>query len=398
MKVVISFPGCHRRGGVERVMVECLRFLAGRGHETHAFASEWELSALPPAVIRHDIPTRGLLAAGRVAAFRRDSARALATLRPDAVGSFGVAAAPGSVVWMQSVHAAWMDVSRRTRTPRERFKQRLNPFHPMILRAEKEMVIGREYRRLIALTPQVAADLTKYYNVPDADLDILPNGFSRAEFNPGDRWHHRAEMRQRLDFASDATVIVFVANESERKGLPQLLRAIARLKDPSLHLLAVGKFDPIPMASLAENLGLGDRVKLPGANARVASFYAAADVFALPTQYEAWGLVIVEALACGLPVLTSRLAGAAVAVQEGTTGELLDDPRDEAEIARKLTRLLGRHSQAKADTISQSMATYEWSQVLIRYEQILRGDMHPPQDTGDSRRIITPEAVSMYQP
>ena len=134
MKIALSFPGCHRRGGVERVMVECLNFLANRPHQTNSFASEWDRGALRPEVVCHDVPARGWLAAGRVNRFRQDSERAIAALGPDVTGSFGVAAAPGSVVWMQSVHAAWMDVSRRTRTARERFRQRLNPFHPMILR------------------------------------------------------------------------------------------------------------------------------------------------------------------------------------------------------------------------------------------------------------------------
>ena len=178
-------------------MVECLNFLARRGHEVHAFATEWDPSALRPEVIRHDVPSRALLAAGQVNRFRQASAEAITKLRPDVTGSFGVAAAPGSVVWMQSVHAAWIDISQRTRTPRERFKQRLNPFHPMILRAERRMLAGRNYRRLIALTPQVRDDLNRYYGVPAIDVDILPNGYSKTEFNLNNRQHDRAEKRRR---------------------------------------------------------------------------------------------------------------------------------------------------------------------------------------------------------
>ena len=354
MKVAISFPGCHRRGGVERVMVECLNFLAQRDHETHAFASQWDPSVLRPEVIRHDVPSRAFLPAMQVNRFRRASAEAIMKLRPSVVGSFGVAAVPGSVVWMQSVHAAWMEISRRTRTPRERFKQRLNPFHPMILHAERQMLDRRNYRRLIALTPQVREDLHRYYGVPAADVDLLPNGFSRAEFNPDNRRRDRAEMRRRLDLPDHAKVVVFVANESERKGLPQLLRAAAKLGDSTLHILAVGRFDPAPVRKLASSVGLGTRLRLPGASAQVAQYYAAADLFALPTQYEAWGLVIVEALACGLPVLTSRLAGAAVTVRAKDTVTLLD-------------RLDG----LDPEVISRSVAAYEWSRVLEQYERIL---------------------------
>lgn len=375
MKVALSFPGCHRRGGVERVLVECLNFLAVRGHETHAFAAEWDRAVLRPEVHCHDVPDRALLAAGRVERFRRESARAIARLRPDVTGSFGVAAAPGSVVWMQSVHAAWMDISRRTRTFRERLRQRLNPFHPLILRAERRMLTGREYRRLIALTPEVRDDLVRFYGVPVGDVDVLPNGFSRAEFNLTNRVRDREPTRARLGIPADARVLVFVANEAERKGLPQLLRVVAGLREPSLHVLAVGRFDPAPSAALAASLGLNGRVHFPGASAQVARYYAAADLFVLPTQYEAWGLVIIEAMACGLPVLTSRLAGAAVAVAEGRTGQLLDDPRDEVEIAAKL-RLLLEPSGSTADSadaaeISRSVESYEWSQVLTRYEALL---------------------------
>ena len=371
MKVALSFPGCHRRAGVERVMVECLNYLAGRGHETHAFASEWDRSVLRPEVICHDVPARGRLAAQQVAAFQTDSGRALAALRPDAIGSFGVAATKGSVVWMQSVHAAWIDTCKRTRTFRERFKQRLNPFHPMILRAEKKLLAGRRYRRLIALTPQVKDDLARFYAVPAADVEILPNGFSRSEFNPGNRRRERAEMRRSLGFPAEARVIVFVANEAERKGLPQLLSAVAKLADPTLHVLAVGRFDPAASARLADSLGLASRVRFPGASAQVAQFYAAADLFALPTQYEAWGLVIIEAMACGLPVLTSRLAGAAVAVAEGFSGQLLDEPRDEAEITRKLAVLLETLPGLVDEDVARSVEPYEWSHVLSRYEKIL---------------------------
>ena len=365
-------------------MVECLNFLAAQGHETHAFASEWDRAALRPEVICHAVPARAMLAAGRVARFRRESARALAALKPEVTGSFGVAAAPGSVVWMQSVHAAWLEVSRRTRTVRERLRQRFNPFHPMILRAEKRMLATREYRRLIALTPQVRDDLTRFYGVPATDVEVLPNGFSRAEFNPENRRRDRAQVRRRWKIPSDATVVLFVANEAARKGLPQLLRAVARLCDKSLPVLAVGRFDPAPVVRLAAALKMEPRVHFPGASAHVAEFYAAADLFALPTQYEAWGLVIIEAMACGLPVLTSRLAGAAAAVEEGRTGELLDEPRDEAEIARKLSALLDGRRRASDEEISRSVARYEWSQVLHRYEQILRGCARPPLVVGEA--------------
>ena len=244
------------------------------------------------------------------------------------------------------------------------------------------MLTGRHYSRLIALTPRVKDDLIRYYSVPPEDIDILPNGFSRSEFNLELRSKQRTRMRAKLGLPDEARVLVFVANETERKGLPYLIRAVARLGNPAVHLLAVGRFDSASSAELAASLGLGARVHFCGATSQVSHFYAVADYFVLPTQYEAWGLVIVEAMACGLPVLTSRLAGASVAVQEGITGELLDDPRNEAEIADKLSRLLTAPGPF-SDEISRSVKSYEWSRILDRYEQILTNCASPRAHLAD---------------
>ncbi|RYG53671.1 glycosyltransferase [bacterium] len=134
--------------------------------------------------------------------------------------------------------------------------------------------------------------------------------------------------------------------------------------------MAVGRLDATAYAAEIARLGIEKRVQFTGPSNNVASFYAASDIFALPTQYEAWGLVIVEAMACGLPVVTSALAGAAVAVESGKTGVLLDNPDDEAEIARGLTHFLDQ-KQIDAQGISASVARYAWDQVLLDYERVL---------------------------
>jgi UDP-glucose:(heptosyl)LPS alpha-1,3-glucosyltransferase len=144
------------------------------------------------------------------------------------------------------------------------------------------------------------------------------------------------------------------------------------LKRKNIHLLAVGRLDASAYAAEIAKLGMSDRVHFAGSTNDIAKFYACADVFALPTQYEAWGLVIVEAMACGLPVLTSRLAGAAEAVKEGWSGELLDNPRDVEEVSAKLSLLLDGH-HADGQAISDSVSAYRWDRVLLKYEAILRG-------------------------
>jgi UDP-glucose:(heptosyl)LPS alpha-1,3-glucosyltransferase len=165
-------------------------------------------------------------------------------------------------------------------------------------------------------------------------------------------------------------VVIFVANELERKGFFPLLRAIASLKKSTVRLLAVGRLSERACAAEIAALGMTGRVRFTGPTSIVADYFAAADIFALPTYYEAWGLVIVEALACGLPVLTSRLAGASVAVQEGKNGSLLNQPSDEEEIREKLSALLAGKFESSA-AISHSVAQFKWEHILPTYEATL---------------------------
>ena len=376
MRIALSFPGTHRRGGVERVMVECANFLAARGHEVSVISAEFDEGVLAAGIKRVPVDANSRVPLFRLRRFARRSPAALKGMspQPDVHAAFGVISPPGGVFWVPSVHKAWIEISQRERNLRGRAKQWVNPIHPYLLAREKWYFQGRRYARLIALTEQVKADLMRFYNVPAADIDILPNGYNPEEFNVERRGVDRVKVRAELGYAASDRVIIFVANELERKGFGPLMRAVAKLRDDSLRLLVVGRVVPGGYTAEMQQLGIADRVKFIGPSSDVGRYFAASDVFALPTTYEAWGLVIVEAMACGLPVLTSRLAGAAITVQEGHTGELLNNPRDVEEVAAKLRKVLALsvgnpgNARATAATVEQ----YQWPTVLEKYETVLR--------------------------
>ncbi len=356
-------------------MLETSNFLAKRGHETHAFASEWDTDTalFNPHLNRHDVAVsaRGYLP--RLAGFIRTSRNDIAQLNPraDVLAGFGIEAPPDSILWMQSVHRAWIETSRQTSSMSARIKQRLNPAHPVILALEKQRFVKKQYRHVVALSSGVKADLQRFYSVPDSDITVIPNGYAPEEFGLHCRTNRRAEMRANLGFSASDCVIVFVANEIERKGLRPLISAVGLLRDPSVKLLVVGNILPAACEPLVRANGLEGRVVWVGPSSSVGDLYAAADVFALPTRYEAWGLVIVEAMACGLPAVTSRLAGASIAIKNGETGTLLEDPGNPEEIAVALKhQISGKH--AGAETISASVQSYQWEHVLQMYEHVLQ--------------------------
>jgi UDP-glucose:(heptosyl)LPS alpha-1,3-glucosyltransferase len=391
-KVALAFPGCFRRGGVERVVLETANYLALVGHEPHLFVSEWDAEALDSDVHIHRVPIDGRLPLARERLFplRCEEVMRKTGKAFDAYGGFGVMAPPGGTTWVQSVHAKWLAICQRERRGLARWKQNLNPYHRWILALERTIFGQRQYRHLVALTEAVKQDLINHYAVPSNDVSVLPNGFSETEFNLTRRDREREACRAELGYTDKDKVVIFVANETERKGFGPLLRGIARSADPSIHLLAVGRLDPRQYRAEIERLGLNGHVQFTGPTSDVGRYYTAADVFALPTQYEAWGLVIIEAMATGLPVLTSRLAGAAVAVQPGRTGELLADSRDQDEIASRLRRLLDGQ-RAPAPEISASIQHYRWNNVLDQYSTILLGhhDLEspaaPPEPPADIR-------------
>ena len=377
MKIALSFPGCHRRGGVERVMVECANFLAARGHSVSVIASDFDPAVLAAGIEKIPVNAHSRVPLLRLRRFAARSPAALAQMNPAPAvhAAFGVISPPGGVFWVPSVHKSWIEISQRERNLKGRMKQWVNPIHPYLLAREKWYFQGRRYSRLIALTQQVKDDLMRFYSVPAADVDILPNGYSPTEFNVGRRNAERQKVRSELGYSGSDRVVIFVANELERKGFGPLIRAMVQLNDKSLRLLVVGRVAPGGYAAEMRQLGIADRVKFTGPSSDVGRYYAASDVFALPTTYEAWGLVIVEAMACGLPVLTSRLAGAAITVREGQTGELLDNPRDVDEIAMKLRKILAMAAVgtggADPAEVAATVEQYQWPKVLERYEQIL---------------------------
>jgi UDP-glucose:(heptosyl)LPS alpha-1,3-glucosyltransferase len=354
-------------GGVERVVVESANEFAAEGHEVHVFASRWQEGVLAPQIVRHSVPTRPRPGALLAWQFRRRSTAALNDARAayDVHAAYTAFSPLGGVFWVPSVHRVAYDRARRRLSGARATLTALNPTPRAWLEYERQAFAPGGHAHLIAAADDVKADIVERYGVPEDEITVLPLGFDPKRFNAEVRRLRREQARAELGYDAGERVVLFVANELERKGFDTLLEAVARGDDK---LLVVGDVDLSSREGDIERLGLRDRVRATGRVADVAAFQAAADVFALPTRYEPWGLVIVEALAAGLPVVTSRLAGASIAVQDGRTGVLLDDPADSEEVAAALAKTAGI---GDADEISASVRELSWPAVIRRYAGIL---------------------------
>lgn len=371
MKIALCFPGCFRRGGVERVVLATANGLAERGHEVHVFAKRAETQELHEAVCFHCVDAPSSPGPWALARFPVACKRAMieSGLVFDVTGGFGVACPPSDVAWVQSVHARWLEVSRGDAggTFGQRVRRRLNPFHAVALSMERRRFGHGGHRQLLALTGDVANDLKQFYDVESDRCAVLPNGYDPQAFNPSRAAELRNHAREQFGLSVDEPVVVFVANESQRKGLPVLLESVGRMQRPEVKVLAVGRLPEAEVRAAAEAVGMAKQLIMPGPVDDVTLAYAAGDVFALPTVYEAWGLVIVEAMACGIPVVTSELAGAAEAVNDGNNGWLLQNPDDVEALTRCLESAMDTLPMTAQDR-SESVASYRWSRIIERYE------------------------------
>jgi UDP-glucose:(heptosyl)LPS alpha-1,3-glucosyltransferase len=386
MRIAISSPNFNLVGGVERVAVEAANRLARVGHDVVAYGARIDQTVLDDSVQIRRIAVPANLDTVTGLGFQRRATAAMKVDRLDVHGAFSALSPLGGVFWIPSVHRVGYDLLLSRRSMVGRLPVQVNPYHRGCLWLERRMLSSGGYARLLALTDEVKSDVVDIYDVPEADIEILAPGFDPETFNPKRRAQRRAEARARFGYGEGDRVLLFVGNELERKGFDVLLDAVARLKEPAVKLLGAGRVAPVAYRSLLEQVGLTDRLQWVGNSNDVALLHAASDAFVLPTRYEPWGLVIVEALGSGLPVVTSRLAGAARTVQDGQTGRLLRDPEDPAELAEALSwALSGR--PAATQTIATSVRDYTWAEVIARYEGVLRAALADGIGRRDERGV-----------
>lgn len=188
-------------------------------------------------------------------------------------------------------------------------------------------------RTLVAVSNTIAAELAGAFPPLADDIIVVPNGVDVSHFKPDAG--AVAATRRRVGLPASGKVVIFVGGDWERKGLAVMVDVLARSRE--WHLLVVGLGDEPHYQALAEAAGVGGRVTFAGVHADTAPFFAAADAFALPTRYEGFALVSLEAAATGLPLLVTAAAGADGLVTPGVNGWILE--RDPAAFATALEAL-----------------------------------------------------------
>jgi UDP-glucose:(heptosyl)LPS alpha-1,3-glucosyltransferase len=324
-------------GGLERATAGLVDELVRQGHELHLLTTAGQ--APWRGVTVHRLPVLSQPSLARLVSFALAARRAVGDGRYDVVQSHERTLVHDLYRAGEGCHRVYLGLKAHRLGMTGRLLLRANPHHRVLLALEHRIFARERPTQIVAISRRGREEIRSLYGLPPERVAVIYNGVDLARFSPGNRDRHRSQTRNALGLAPDDWVILFVGSGFERKGLGPLIDGVSRLTDPRARLVVVGKGNPTPYRTLALRLGIRDRVTWVGPHPEVERFYAAADLVALPSLYEPFGNVHLEALASGLRVLASSKSGGAEVIAHGETGWILDDPADPGEISRGLQLL-----------------------------------------------------------
>lgn len=332
-------------GGAERFVERALATLAERQVDLTLVTRRWPTQANPritPLIVNPPYVGRTLRDWG----FARAACKALAGMPDTLVQAHERIACCDIYRAGDGVHAAWVDELARDATPLGRVALAASPYHGYMLAAERRLYASPRLRQVICISHMVQTEIHERFGLPRERLPVIYNAIDPADFNP-DLRSHRDAVRARHAIATHAQVFLLVGSAYARKGVGRALAALSMLP-PSAHLLVVGRDrQPQRYVALARALGVTARVTFAGPQGDPRPYYGAADAFVLPTLYDALSNAVLEALACGLPVVTSLRCGAGELVSAHGAGSVCD-ARDIDAIAAGMRALLDPATRARA--------------------------------------------------
>ncbi|MBI5407895.1 MAG: glycosyltransferase family 4 protein [Nitrospirae bacterium] len=378
MKIAILRKKYTFHGGAESFSGSFIEKLADDGHEIHIFAIKWKAAGVHKNIHFHRIP------AVTFNSFLRDLTFALSSyyILKKQRKSFDIIQTHDKTLYQDiyragdGCHIEWLRQRWKRIGLSGKISIMLNPYHWLILSLERSIFNGRRFEKVIAISELVKKNITDNYKVSPSDIEVIYNGVDTVKFHPENREKYRSEIRRKHGLADNDFVVLFMGSGFERKGVGYLLQAVEAMDEP-VAVLVVGKGSekkfrkistsrcnasrqrepspsfpkrgntPLHPSQEGNNFPLWKRgikgdfqfrqnILFCGPQKDNYKYYAAADIFVFPTIYEPFGNVHLEALASGLPVITTANSGAAEIIKDDVQGFVIREPEDFRAIAEKI--------------------------------------------------------------
>ncbi|HSI11046.1 MAG TPA: glycosyltransferase family 4 protein [Chthoniobacter sp.] len=338
-------------GGLEHWTWQFAQQLLARGHETHVISFEANPAAAQSGLVLHrlEMPRSRLDRAGVLE-------RHLRTLALDIIHDMGCGwyadifhPHGGSTVALWEHNLMRIPRWRQIRFWRERRYREMTEIE------RRQLAVAGA--TIVSVSKMVQNHFETLHGVPEERLRLIYNGVDLEEFSPAHRETHRAAARQDLGI-KDEVLYVMLAHNLLLKNATALLQAAARLIQAGhpIRVLIAGGKRPKPFIQLAEKLGIAGQVIFRDALEDPRPYYAAADVFVHPTWYDPCSLVVLEAWACALPVITTRYNGASELMTDGKDGLILAKSDDVSGLAVLMTKLLDAQLRQQLGIAARELA------------------------------------------
>ena len=371
MKIALAHKRLDLKGGTEKDFYRTAEGLRDLGHEVHLFCSEFGVDP-PRDTVAHRVPVLPLGRTARLWSFALLAPKIIGKWHCEVLVSFGRMLRADIVRSGGGSHRGFLErIGAQGRLGR-RLWQRLSPYHQSVLAIEQRQFQPGGFKRIIAVSEEVKRDLVRQYAVPRERIAVLYNGVDQRRFHPSLRDRFRAQVRARWQIPQESPLVLFVGNGFRRKGLDILLSVWSAPALSQAYLLVVGDDARLSAYKARAHGVAGERIVFPGRQEDVENFYAAADVVALPSLQEAFGNVVLESLAAGVPVLVSRQAGAAELLTGALAEGIVDRLDDSEELVEKLVRLIDRCADPSLSAEARALGEeFSWERHLLELEALL---------------------------
>jgi UDP-glucose:(heptosyl)LPS alpha-1,3-glucosyltransferase len=318
LRIAFVRRGYSRSGGAEAYLKRLADGVVKAGHEVQlAATNEWPKEQWPFGPIKR-------LGATTVIGFADELEQVRPQLQCDVLLSLERVWSCDAYRAGDGVHRAWLARRRKFEVPLKQFVRGASRKHRDLLQLEESLFEKGKTRRVIAASQMVVNEITDVYRYPADRIDVVRNGIplDKFKFDPGLREKCRAELKLKQDHIA----LLFAGSGWQRKGLLFAIEAMELCKNPKMRLLVAGRGETRAYKTTRLRFWREDPVQFLGEIPDLLPVYAAADIFILPTIYDPFSNACLEALACGLPVITTRSNGFSEIVEDGVHGSIVDSP------------------------------------------------------------------------
>jgi len=378
VKIALVHKRLDLKGGTERDLYQTAEGLRDLGHEVHLFCSEYGVAA-PDGTVGHVVPIIPLGRTMRLWSFALFAPSVIKNYNCEIVIGFGRLLSQDVLRSGGGTHRGFLLRMGQQRGGARKLWQFLSLYHRSLLQIEQRQFSDRRLQRIVAVSDEVRRDIEVNYEIANDKITVLYNGVDQRRFHPSRRGAMRDTLRARWNVPSEARLTLFVGSGFARKGLDRLLAIWDRSSLRQSYLMVAGDDSRMGYYKNWAQSVAGDHIVFVGRQDDIENYYASADLVALPALQEAFGNVVLESLASGVPVVVSREVGASAILTGCLRQGIVENAGDPKQLEAAILTLLEQSANwGLREAARQLGEQYSWGGHFHQLETLLRDVVHKP--------------------